>query len=62
MDCTQRVFRAIFDGKKVVRHRLVRKLVNEWRHDVYRSLSDDQRRTLPPRVLFLIPSHEREAP
>lgn len=53
VDCTQRVFGPIFDRKKVVRHRLVRKLMNKRRHDVHRALGHDQRRTLPPRILFL---------
>jgi hypothetical protein len=54
-----RVFRSIFDGKEVIRHRLVRELMNERDDDVHRALSHDQRRALPPGILFLFPSHAR---
>jgi hypothetical protein len=50
-----RVFRSIFDRKEVIRHRLVRELVNERDGDVHRAVSYDQRRALPPGVLFLFP-------
>ena len=59
---TQRVFRPIVDRKQVVRHRLVRKLVNERRNGVHRAVSDDQRRTLPPRILFLKKKKKRTPP
>jgi len=59
---TQRVFRPIVNRKQVVRHRLVRKLVNERRNGVHRAVSDDQRRTLPPRILFLKQKKKRDAP
>jgi hypothetical protein len=51
-----RVFRSIFNGKEVIHHGLVRELVNEWDDGVHRTLSHDQRPTLPPRILFLFPS------
>ncbi len=51
-----RVFRSLFNGKKVIRHRLVRELVNERDDGVHRTVSHYQRRTLPPRILFLFPS------
>ena len=43
-----RVFRSILDGKEVIRHRLVRELMNERDDDVHRALSHDQRPALPP--------------
>jgi hypothetical protein len=49
-----RVFRPFFDRKEVVRHRLVRELVNERRDDVHRAVSHNQRRALPPGILLLV--------
>jgi hypothetical protein len=54
-----RVFRSILDGKEVIRHCLVRELVNERDDDVHRAVSHDQRPALPPRIRFLFPSHAR---
>ena len=54
-----RVFRPIFDRKKVIRHRLVRELVNKRCDGVNRAVSHDQRRALPRGILFLYSSHAR---
>ena len=54
-----REFRSIFNGKEVICHRLVRELVNERGDDVHRAVSHNQRRALPPGILFLFPSHTR---
>jgi hypothetical protein len=54
-----RVFRSIFDRKEVIRHRLVRELVNERRDDVHRSVSHDQRSALPRGIQFLFSTHTR---